>query len=245
MDNAVIIGRGYVGKATALAFNIPWYYSRSESNITLEEAFKKRFIFICLPTPTIDGKVFTKDIEDMIYKYGPVLGDDTTVIIRSTVPPGFAESLNRDYIVSNPEFLSEATWEEDAKRPWLVVVGGEQKHRERVVGLYKGRFRYSRPIETDNTTAEHIKYALNTFFSLKTIFGNVHYDFAQKVGSNYETVRIALENAPWGSKNHFKIWYKEKRGIHGSCLPKDTEAFATLTASPLFKTILELNKKYE
>ena len=73
----------------------------------------------------------------------------------------------------------------------------------------------------------------------------MHYDFAQKVGSNYETVRIALENAPWGSKNHFKIWYKEKRGIHGSCLPKDTEAFATLTASPLFKTILELNKKYE
>jgi UDPglucose 6-dehydrogenase len=124
----------------------------------------------------------------------------------------------------------------------MMVIGGDNvRYRERVAGLYRGRFRYSKPLETDNTTAELIKYTLNGFFFLKTIFGNEVFNFAEKVGANYETVRTALENSPWGSKNHFKIFYKGRRGVHGSCLPKDTESFATQTNSLLFKTLLELN----
>ena len=247
MNDAVVIGgTGYVGRATRLAFGIDKYFSRSESNITLEEAAKMRYIFVCLPTPTMDGFPFTQDIRDLIMQlkfYG--VTNESTIIIRSTVPPGFAKSLDLENVVSNPEFLSEATWEEDAKKPWMVVIGGEEKYRERVAGLYRGRFKYMKPILTDNTTAELIKYTLNTFFATKVAFANEIYDYAQIVGANYETIRTALENSPWGSRNHFKIWYKEKRGIHGSCLPKDTQALAAMTKSPLFETILDLNKKYE
>jgi UDPglucose 6-dehydrogenase len=244
MNDKCVIGYGYVGKSTALAFNIEKYYTRHDGNITFDEISKCRYIFICLPTPTIDGKCFTDDIKsfiEMISKYPNP--NDRTIIIRSTVPPGFAKSFNQGNIVSNPEFLSESTWEKDATNPWLVVVGGEPQHRERIVGLYRGRFKYSKPFETDNTTAELIKYSLNTFFATKVVFANEIFNIAQAVGANYEAIKTVLEGVPWGSKNHFQIYYKEKRGVHGSCLPKDTEALANFSQSPFFKMISE--RKYD
>lgn len=249
-EACVIGGTGYVGKATRVAFAIDKYFSRRQSNISLEEAADCRYIFICLPTPTVEGKPFTEDIFNIIKQINQYPDHHGRIfIIRSTVPPGFAEhvmkELNIENVISNPEFLSEATWEQDAKQPWMIVVGGSHpRHREAVKGLYKGRFKYSDVIETDNITAELIKYSLNTFFATKVIFANEIYDYAQKVGANYETIKRALEASPWGSKNHFTVYYKEKRGVHGSCLPKDTEALATLTDSPFFKMLLERNQTY-
>lgn len=248
-DDKCIIGRGYVGRATELAFDIEKHFSRNDSNITLEEASRCRYIFICLPTPTIDGKCYTGDIYKIIEQINQYPRHvDNVFIIRSTVYPGFANyvktNLGIDHVVSNPEFLSEVTWEKDAKNPWMIVVGADDpRYRELVKGLYMGRFKYSVPIETDNNTAELLKYAMNSFFATKVIFANEVWDYAQKIGANYETIKRALEASPWGSKNHFEIVYKGKRGIHGSCLPKDTQAFANLTGSKLFKTLLEINEK--
>lgn len=246
MTNACTIGNGYVGRATCLTFNIDKYYTRHESTISLEEAAKCRYIFISLPTPTIDGEAFTKDIEKIIKLIDKMPNpSDRVFIIRSTVPPGFAKSLGIENVVSNPEFLSEATWEQDAVKPQLVVIGSDSpKYREVVTGLYRGRFKYSKPLETDNTTAELIKYALNSFFATKVVFGNEIFDYANKVGANYETIKRALEGHPWGSKNHFTPVYKGKRGIHGSCLPKDLEALSNLTGSFLFKVVSERGKSY-
>lgn len=249
MREAVVIGYGMVGKATALSFGIDKYFSRKESNITLEQASKCRYIFICLPTPTIDGKVFTDDIYAIIKQIeGYPNYYDRSIIIRSTVYPGFADyvctTLNTDNVISNPEFLSESTWEEDAKRPWMVVIGGKNpKHVEKVKGLYVGRYKYMQPLITNNVTAELIKYTFNTFFATKVIFANEIYDYAQKAGANYETIKRAIEAIPWGSKNHFDVWYREKRGVRGRCLPKDTEAFANLTDSPFFKMLLDRNTR--
>lgn len=240
-----VIGYGYVGKATALAFNIDKYYTRHESTITLEEASQCRYIFICLPTPTIEGKAYTDDIEQVIRTINSLPNPNMRVfIIRSTVPPGFAKSLGISNVVSNPEFLSEDTWEEDVKKPKMLVVGADDPlYREVVMGLYRGRYKYSKPLETDNTTAELIKYALNTFFSTKVVFANEIFNIAQLVGANYETIKRALEGHLWGSKNHFTIVYKGRRGVHGSCLPKDTESLGNY--SDFFKFISEKGQSYE
>lgn len=250
MDDKVVIGHtGYVGKATAFAFNIKKGYSRTSATVTLEEASKCKYIFICLPTPTENGECDTTAISEVIANLH-ALGCSGTYIVRSTVKPGYADymmdTMGIDSIVSCPEFLSEDTWKEDARTPKMIILGGRSPdHLERVKGLYMGRYKYSRPIMTDNITAEIAKYAFNTWFSTKVIFNNEVYNFCQKTGANYQTIKKALENHPWGMRNHNVIHYKGRRGIHGSCLPKDTEAFATYTQSPLFKTLLELNKTYE
>lgn len=242
-NDSVVLGYGYVGKATAKIFGIEKYYTRTSGNITLEDIKNKKYIFICLPTPTVSGIVFTDDIYDLIEK----LKNPTSIfIIRSTVPLGFAGILKKELgvqVVSNPEFLSEDTWEQDAVKPWAIVLGGEGKSLEAVKGLYMGRFKYSQPVITDNATAEMIKYAFNVWFSTKVIFSNEVFNACQEFKANYETVKRSLEAIPWGMRNHNVIFYKGKRGIHGSCLPKDTEAFANFTNSPFFKLISEL--KYD
>lgn len=248
-DDKCCIGYGYVGRSTALAFNIEKHFSRSDSNITLEQASRCRYIFICLPTPTIDGKCFTGDIYKIIEQINQYPRHvDNIFIIRSTVYPGFANyvktNLGIEHVVSNPEFISEDSWQRDAINPWMIVVGADDpRYREIVKGLYMGRYKYTQPIETDNKTAELLKYSMNTFFATKVIFANEIWDYCQKIGANYETIKRALENSPWGSKNHFQIVYKDKRGVNGNCLPKDLEALSVLTGSKLFKTMLEINEK--
>lgn len=247
MNNACCIGHGYVGKATCLSFGIERWYTRTEGNITPEQAAQMKYIFICLPTPTIDGRVFVSDIVDVINKINQYDGPDNRMfIIRSTVYPGFAKQLMEESgmnnIVSNPEFLTESTWEQDAKQPQLVVLGSDDpKYLADIKALYMGRFKYMQPILTNTQTAELIKWTMNGFFSTTTIFVNEMYDVAQKVGANWEGVKMALMSHPWGKKNHLDAWYKGRRGIHGHCLPKDLWALAEFSKSPFFKTMMEIN----
>lgn len=239
MKDSVTIGYGFVGKATAKTFGIEKYYTRSEKNITLDEIKKTKYIFICLPTPTVSGLCFTDDIYEFIDK---VKNPNSIFIMRSTVPVGFAETVKKELkvkVVSNPEFLSEDTWEEDAVKPKMIVLGGEGDELESVKGLYQGRFKYSKPLVTDNTTAEMIKYAFNSWFSTKVIFSNEMFDICQDFKANYETVKRALESHPWGMTNHNVIFYKGKRGLGGHCLPKDIKAFADQTDNEFFKFVSE------
>ena len=108
MNNAVCFGRGYVGKATMLAFGIEKFYTRHEANITLEEAAQYKYIFLTLPTPNINGVCFTDDIAALIGKLSILPGGkDALYINRSTVSVGTAADLSYRFgiqVVSNPEF---------------------------------------------------------------------------------------------------------------------------------------------
>lgn len=251
MNNACVFGKGYVGKSTMLSFGIEKFYTRHEANITMEEASRCKYIFICLPTPTINGKCYTEDIYAIIKQLSVLPRHvDSIIIIRSTVYPGFAdycrETLGIDNIVSNPEFLSEATWEQDAKQPQMVVIGSNNvKYREDVQALYMGRFKYMKPLVTNSVTAELIKYTMNTWFTTKVVYFNEIFDIANKIGANYEDIKLAIETHPWGAKNHTQIVYKGRRGVHGSCLPKDTHALAEMMNNDFLKMLIRLNAKYE
>jgi UDPglucose 6-dehydrogenase len=202
-------------------------------------------VFICLPTPTVNGQCDISVIRDTckeILSYGGT----PTFIIRSTVIPGTNQELrkylNYDKIVSNPEFLTELTWEWDASNPRLIVLGCDSPEpMDMVKALYEGRYRGIQTYLTDSITAETIKYALNTFFTTKVVFANEFYDICQRIGANYETVKSVLEFHPWGSKNHFKVWHQGGRGAGGKCLPKDAEAFAYLSQSEFFEDIFQTN----
>ena len=246
-DKACVLGFGTVGQATALSFGIKKYYSRSKANITLEEAANCRYIFICLPTPTVNGKCFTDDIYETI-KTIAAFKKQNIFIIRSTVYPGFSRDIQKSLgiktIVSNPEFLSEDTANEDAKQPDLIVLGGDQdKYLKEVAGLYAGRFKYSPTYVTDSVTAELIKYTLNAFFATKVVFANTIYDYTRSVGGNYETVKTVLEKHPWGSKNHFRVFDKGGRGAGGKCLQKDLESIMLESNSAFFNAVKLINEQ--
>ena len=253
MESACIFGYGVVGKATGLSLGITRYFDLQGSNITLEDAAKCRYIFICLPTPTgADGKQDTGYIEDYVRKISS-FGGTQTFVIRSTVLPGTVRRIvgrtGVQSIVSNPEFLTESTWEQDARRPTLVVVGSDSgEARDGVAGLYESRWKGIAIYKTDSVTAETIKYGLNSFFATKVVFANSIFDLCQREKANYETVKKVLESHPWGSKNHFTIWHQGGRGAGGKCLKKDMEAFARFADDTFFPIVdsvnQELLKKY-
>jgi UDPglucose 6-dehydrogenase len=251
MDNACIIGYGMVGKATAEVFGITKIFTKKpeDCNITLEQASKCRFVFICLPTPIDkDGNYILNDIKEIIRQMEE-FGNGPIYIIRSTVFPGFAVGLQKELrintVISNPEFLSEDTALQDAKNPPFVLIGGlEGTFRSEVKAFYEARLKGSPIIETDNTSAEMAKLAMNAYFATKVIFANELSEGCRLVKANYSTVKKVLESHPYGPMNHFKVWYKNRRGVHGSCLPKDTKAFANYAYSDLVKLVIQLNEKY-
>src|SRR3990167_5965341 len=105
MNNAVIYRWGVVGKSTAKAFDIPYYFSKSEANITLKEAAYKRYHFFCLPTPTIKGLCHIDPIVGLIKQLEEVPHNQNVYIIRSTVIPGTSRfiqsSLGIHSVISN------------------------------------------------------------------------------------------------------------------------------------------------
>jgi UDPglucose 6-dehydrogenase len=237
-----------VGKATAKAFSIPHFFSRHESNISLTDAAFKRYHFICLPTPTINGDCFRDDIIDLIRQLESIPHNQNVYIIRSTVIPGTSKyiqsTLSINSIVSNPEFLTEATAEEDAIHPDIVVIGGD--HRQYVYdvrGIYEAHIKYTKIITTDSITAETIKYAINTFYATKVVFGNEIFDICQKIGANYETIKEAMYNRKWIGNNHLDIWHNGGRGAAGKCLLKDLEAFTNYSKSSLLEVVKKVNDK--
>lgn len=245
MNNSCIVGYGTVGKATAEAFGITKYYSRKNKNMELEDIKNFKYVFVCLPTLVKEGKYQVNDIIAVLNKINEV-NPEAIIILRSTIYPGFCKSIQKSQgiknLVFNPEFLSEDTAIEDAKKPMLIVVGSDNpKARQDVVALYKGRFSYIEPVETDSITAEFIKICLNGFFSLKVIFANQIFDYAQNIGANYETFAKVVQAHPWGSKNHFQVFHKGGRGAGGKCLRKDLEALAEYSDSMLLESTKEIN----
>lgn len=251
MDNACIIGYGVVGMATAQLFGIEKRFDIREdvSNITLEQASKCRYIFICLPTPVDNDGNYQLDAIKKVIGDMENFGGGGIYIIRSTVFPGFAmglqKELNTDMVISNPEFLSEDTALEDTKSPPFIIIGGLSGiFRDEVKAFYEARIKSCPIMTTDNTTAEMIKLSMNAYFATKVIFANQLYDACQKIKANYETVKDTMERHPFGPKNHFVVWYKGKRGVNGHCLPKDSKAFANYANSDLLKKVTELNQIY-
>jgi nucleotide sugar dehydrogenase len=248
-DYVVIGGKGMVGQATMKSLDIPYFFDTKESNITMEEASKKLFIFFCLPTPTDEkGKqsASVKVIRDYIGQIKEYKGRNIFVI-RSTVIPGTCRALAKEFdvmVASNPELLSEETWERDATNPRLTIIGADDvPTKNALLTLWKPVLS-RKVVAVDTVTAEMMKYAFNMFFLTKIIYANQIYDACQVSGANYKQIREALMYHPWGSKHHFKVIHKGGRGGGGHCFPKDLAAFAKWSGSKLFKVIEELNKGY-
>jgi nucleotide sugar dehydrogenase len=249
LNDAFIIGYGVVGQATAKSLNIPFYFDLTDSNITLEEGAKKQWCFICTPTPT-DEKGNQTEGRKIIHDYIAQLTDygfKGIIVIRSTVIPGTCKAFSEEFkvkVASCPETLSEDTWEKDAVKPRIIILGADSNEtRKELVNLWKDVPCKIRVV-TDTVTSETLKYAFNTFFLTKIIWANQMYDVCLKNGARFKVIREALHQHPWGSKHHFKPVHKNGRGGGGKCLPKDIKAFASYSNLKFFKVVEELNNEY-
>lgn len=256
LDNAVVIGgTGIIGNAVRKLFKIDDYFALSSSTLTLKEvALKKRYVFLCLPTPATEHGYDTKPILEIVRQIEQLGGGQKIYINRSTVIPSTTRNINQQLnikcVVHNPEFLTMRTITQDTFKPDLVVVGSDEMKSfgEEVLGLYKEVYKGKdvHYIHTNTDTSEMIKLAINNFYAMKVIFANTIYDVCdgENNPANYEIVKDALYKRKWIGKNHLDVGLDGKRGFAGMCLPKDNRAFNRKFQKPLLQLVEKLNDEY-
>ena len=244
------------GKSPIFEKDIEKFLAKSlkKKKITFSTDYKKisncKFVFLCLPTPQLDdGSADTSYILEASKLLSKHLKDSATLVIKSTVPVNtwkkVKEVLNRSdiSIVSNPEFLREGTALDDFFKPDRIVVGSEDsKKANEVAKLYKAK--NAKVVFTDNTSAEIIKYASNSFLAIKLSFVNEIAAYAESTDAN----ALEVLHAMGLDKRIGKEFLKPGPGWGGMCFPKDVSALKESAREknvpiPLLDAALESNLK--
>jgi len=191
-------------------------------------------VFIAVGTPSRrgDGHADLSYVYDAAREVAAALQGFTVVIIKSTVPVGTGDEVERILretapskdaaVVSNPEFLREGAAVYDFKHPDRIVVGAnDERAREVAAEIYRPLSLNRAPIlYTSRRNAELIKYAANAFLATKITFINEIADLCEKVGGDVQEIArgIGLDNRIGGKFLH------AGPGFGGSCFPKDVRA---------------------
>jgi UDPglucose 6-dehydrogenase len=191
-------------------------------------------IFIAVGTPSRrgDGHADLTYVYEAARAIAEKLDSSKVVIIKSTVPVGTGDEVQRIFrkvcphpgvvVVSNPEFLREGSAIYDFKHPDRIVVGTDDAAaRKAMAEIYRPLNLNQVPIlYTDRRTAELIKYAANAFLATKITFINEIADLCENIGANVQDVArgLGLDNRIGNKFLH------AGPGFGGSCLPKDLRA---------------------
>jgi len=245
--NIGIVGQGYVGTAVKEVFSKHYdveTYDLDKDKCSvdyLEDIVElSNIIFVCVPTPMKkDGSCDTsiveavvKDINDMVVSRN-VSG--RIVAIKSTIPPGTTNRLNKECknisVIFNPEFLTEANFIDDFKNQNRIIIGGERPSSTKLRQVYSLAFPNAKIVKTGSITAEMVKYFTNTFLATKVSFANEMKQICDGLNIDYDKVVEYSTYDERLGKSHWAVPGPDgKLGFGGSCFPKDINALINLCA---------------
>lgn len=184
-------------------------------------------VIICVSTDsTSEGKLNTSSVSETI-KAIKKYNSKALIIIRSTVPVGFTQKMNKEYngeIVFMPEFLREGHTIHDSLFPSRLVIGGKLKASQKVLALFKkNTYKSSLPVVFCNSDeAEAIKLFSNAFLALRVAFFNEIDNFSMFKGLDTRAIihGVTLD------KRIGNDYCLPSFGYGGYCLPKDTKQIA-------------------
>ena len=235
-----IVGNGFVGCATNLfgadSVKILIYDKDPDRcrpfGTTLADLFDCDFVFICVPTPMReDGSCHASIVESCIYSLNMEGIQDKNIVVRSTVPVGFCDSIGVNFM---PEFLTESNWEEDFQNnnAWIFGahdiydVGTKSKFVE-LISLAKaaGNIKFDDIYFCSSKEAELTKLARNAFLATKVSFFNEIYEFCEKEEVNFSTVAELTGMDKRIGQSHTQVPGPDgQRGFGGTCFPKDVSS---------------------
>ena len=237
MGKIGVVGQGYVGTAIKLGFkdhyDVLTYdkfdLGKSTHSKISDLVAEAKVIFVCVPTPMRkDGTCYTGIVEEVIREINET-ADDHIIVIKSTIPPGTTDRINKEYthstVIFNPEFLTEENFLDDFKNQKRIILGGDRKGTNKLRQIYSKVFPQATIVKTGSKTAEMVKYFTNTFLATKVSFANEMYHICDQIGIDYDkVVEYAIYDERLG-KSHWAVPGPDGDfGFGGHCFPKDLSA---------------------